>query len=155
MTQRIEFSKTEPAAYQSMMGLEQYLAQSGLNTTLKHLIKLRASQINGCAFCLEMHTQEARADGENEQRLDALNAWQETLCFTPEERAALALTEAVTQIHKQGVPAAIYDQASQYFSPTALTQILMAIITINAWNRIAITTQMVPGSHQVAETAFS
>ncbi|MEO0377798.1 MAG: carboxymuconolactone decarboxylase family protein [Cyanobacteria bacterium P01_A01_bin.17] len=152
MSQRLEFGKIEPAAYQSMMGLEQYLAQSGFSKKLKHLIKLRASQINGCAFCIDMHTKEARADGETEQRLYALTVWSETPFFTPEERAALALTEAVTQIHKQGVPDAIYDLASQYFTPAAVTQILMTIVTINAWNRIAITTQMIPGSYQVTES---
>lgn len=153
MTTRFEFGKVEPAAYQAMMGVENYVRKSGLDHTLIELIKIRASQINGCAFCIDMHTKDARHAGETEQRLYALNAWAETPFFTPQERAALALTEAVTLIGKQGVPDTLYEQVSHYFSPAQIAQMLMAIVAINAWNRLAITTQMLPGSYQVKTAA--
>ncbi len=153
MTTRFEFGKVEPAALQAMMAVEAYVHKSGLPPTLIELIKTRASQINGCAFCIDMHTKDARQAGETEQRLYALNAWQETPFFTPEERAALALTEAVTLIHKQGLPDAVYKEVSRYFTPAQITQLLMAIVAINAWNRISLTTQIVPGSYQVQTAA--
>ncbi|MDJ0616442.1 MAG: carboxymuconolactone decarboxylase family protein [Calothrix sp. MO_192.B10] len=149
MTERIEFGKVEPAAYKAMLGLEQYLHQSGLDKKLLFLIKVRASQINKCAFCIDMHTQEARKAGETEQRLYALSAWQETSFFTTQERVALALTEAVTLITENAIKDELYNQVSRYFYSNEIVQILMAISTINAWNRIAITTRMIPGSHSV------
>ncbi len=151
MTERIEFSQVEPAAYQAMLGLERYLYQSGLDNKLLSLIKVRASQINKCAFCIDMHTKEARKAGETEQRLYALSAWQETSFFTPQERVALALTEAVTLIAENSVSDELYARVSRYFSPNEIVQILMAISTINTWNRIAITTRMIPGSYSVEE----
>ena len=151
MTERIELSKIEPTAYQAMLGLEKYLRQSGLDNQLLHLIKVRASQINKCAFCIDMHTKEARTAGETEQRLYSLSAWQETPFFTPEERAALAFTEAVTLIAENFVDDQLYQKVSQYFSPNKIAQILIAIATINAWNRIAISTKMIPGSYTVKE----
>ena len=153
MTTRLEFHKVDATAYQAMMGVENYVRKSELDKTLIELIKTRASQINGCAFCLDMHTKDARHAGETEQRLYALSAWQETPFFTPQERAALALTEAVTLISQQGVPDAIYEEVSRHFTPKQITQLLMAIIAINAWNRISITTQMLPGSYQVEAAA--
>ena len=108
MKTKLEFGKVEPAAYHAMMELENYVRASGLDKTLVELIKTRASQINGCAFCIDMHTKDARHAGETEQRLYALSAWKETPFFTPQERAALTLTEAVTQISKHGVPDAVY-----------------------------------------------
>ena len=153
MTERIEFSQVEPAAYQALLGLEKYLSRSELDDKLFSLIKVRASQINQCAFCIDMHTKEARNAGETEQRLYALSAWQETPFFTPQERVVLALTEAVTLIAENSVSDKLYDQVSRYFSPQGFVQILMAISTINTWNRIAITTRKVPGSYSVAEAA--
>ena len=153
MTTRFEFGKVDPAALKAMMGLERYVRNSGLDQSLVELIKIRASQINRCAFCIDMHTKDARHAGETEQRLYALNAWEETPFFTPKERAVLALTEAVTQLGDHGVPNAVYDQVSGYFTPEQITQLLMAIVAINAWNRISITTRVTPGSYQVGQAA--
>lgn len=139
---RLNMQATEPAAYKAMFGLEKYLSTSGLSATHKHLIKVRASQLNKCAFCINMHTQEARHDGETEQRLYLLSAWRETDLFSPEEKALLALTEEVTFIGQSGVSDATYHQASALFDEPYLAQALMAIITINAWNRIAISTEL-------------
>lgn len=153
MTQRFDISQSDPQAYQAMLGLEMYIHKSGLKPQLLHLIKTRASQINGCAFCIDMHTKEARADGESEQRLYALNAWAETPFFTPAEQAALALTEVVTRISEQAVPDAVYAEACQHFSEAEVTQLLMAIVTINGWNRLAIASQVLPGSNTVPVAA--
>ncbi len=151
MTERIQLEQVEPAAYKAMLGLEQYLAQSGLDKKLLSLIKVRASQINKCAFCIDLHTKEARKAGETEQRLYALSAWQETPFFTPQERAALTLTEAVTLIAENPLSDELYNLVSGYFSDQEVVQILMAICTINAWNRIAITTKKIPGSYSVEQ----
>ena len=147
MQARLELN-ANPAAYQAMLQLEQYVRGSGLNATLLELIKIRASQINGCAFCIDMHTKDARLRGETEQRIYALNGWRETPFFTPEERAALAFTEAVTLIATNHVSDALYEEVSQYFSPEQIANLLMAIITINGWNRIAITARAVPGTYE-------
>jgi AhpD family alkylhydroperoxidase len=138
----------ESAAYRAMLQLERYVRGSGINPTLLELIKIRASQINGCAFCIDMHTKDARLNGETEQRIYALNAWRETPFFTPQEQAVLALTEAVTLIATHPVFDEIYEEVSRYFSQDEIANLLMAIVTINSWNRIAITTRMVPGSYQ-------
>lgn len=153
MTQRFDFSQSDPKAYQAMLGLETYLHNCGLKPPLLHLIKTRASQINGCAFCIDMHTKEARADGESEQRLYALSAWVETSFFTPAERAVLALTEVVTCISEQAVPDTVYAEVCRHFSDAEVTKILMAIVTINSWNRLAIAAQILPGSYTVAAVA--
>ena len=151
MTKRIDVSKVEPAAYKAMLGLEQYLHQSSLEQKLLDLIKIRASQINKCAFCIDMHTKEARKAGETEQRIYALSAWQETPFFTPQERSALSFTEAVTLIAENSINDELYEQVSRYFPPQEIVQILIAIATINAWNRISISTGMIPGSYVLAE----
>ncbi|NES81611.1 MAG: carboxymuconolactone decarboxylase family protein [Moorea sp. SIO2B7] len=143
----MELKKVEPAAYLSMNSLENYVNKSGLNKTLIKLIKVRASQLNKCAFCIDMHTKEARSNGETEQRIYALNAWQEAPFFSPEERAVLELTEAVTLISENQVPNSVYEEVNRYFSETEIAKLLMAIVTINAWNRIAITTKMIPGAY--------
>jgi len=144
MEKRINIMETEPAAYQAMYALEKYMQTTQLSDTEKELIKIRASQINGCAFCLNMHTRDARKYGETEQRIYLLNAWRETKLFTGEERAILALTEEVTLIGGHGVSDATYQTAEKLFGEKRLAQIIMAIVTINAWNRIAITTQLQP-----------
>ena len=141
MTTRINIPETEPQAYKAMLGLEKYLAESKLTAEHKELIKIRASQINGCAFCINMHTTEARKMGETEQRIYLLNAWRETSLFTEKEKAILALTEEVTLITNH-VSDATYQAAAKLFDENYLAQIIMMIITINAWNRIAITTQL-------------
>ncbi|GAA6617191.1 carboxymuconolactone decarboxylase family protein [Scytonema sp. NUACC26] len=147
MQPRMELG-VESAAYRAMSQLERYVRSSGINPTLLELIKIRASQINGCAFCIDMHTKDARLNGETEQRIYALSAWRETPFFTPKEQSVLALTEAVTLIATNSVSNEIYDEVSRYFTPDEIANLLVAIVTINSWNRIAITTRMVPGSYQ-------
>ncbi|WGU93079.1 carboxymuconolactone decarboxylase family protein [Paenibacillus dendritiformis] len=144
MTQRPQMNITNPEAYQAMGQLEKYVAASGLEPRLLELIKIRASQINGCAFCLDMHTKDARKLGETEQRIYTLPAWRETPYFTPQEQAVLALTEAVTLVAETHVPDDVYNEAARHFEPAELGNIIMAIITINAWNRIAISTRKMP-----------
>ena len=141
MSQRLNLQHVAPEAYKAMFALEKYLGTTQLTPTQKHLLKVRASQLNGCAFCLDMHTREARHDGETEQRLYLLNAWRETSLFTPEEQALLALTEEITFISK-GVSEATYQQAVAVLGEQRVAQTIMAAVTINAWNRIAITTHL-------------
>jgi len=149
MQARLEPQKVSPAAYQAMLGLEMFVRkQSRLEPALIHLVKMRASQINGCAYCIDMHSKDARAEGETEQRIYALSAWEETPFFTDRERAALALTEAVTLVSEGHVPDAVYERARKSFSDEELVNLTLAIITINGWNRIAITFRMVPGEYQ-------
>jgi len=133
--------QVQPEAYKAMNGLEKYLNGTQLTNTHRDLIKIRASQINGCTYCINMHTRDARKNGETEQRIYLLHAWRETNLYTPEERAILALTEQVTLISQHAGTDA-YNEAAGLFSETYLAQIIMAILTINAWNRIGITTQM-------------
>ena len=139
MESRIDIPKVEPAAYQAMYGLEKYLSTSKLDPILLELIKMRASQINGCAFCLNMHSTDARKIGETEKRLYLLNAWRETTIFTEQEQAVLALTEQVTLINNH-VTDEVYQNAANLFDEKYLAEIILAIITINSWNRLAITT---------------
>src|SRR5579862_6076544 len=136
--ERIHLSKVTPGAYHAMLGLEKYLAECGLEEGLMNLIKLRASQINGCAYCLDMHWKDARALGENEQRLYGLDAWREAPYYTDRERAALAWTEAVTLVAQTHVPDEVYEVAKKEFNEKQLADLTLAIATINAWNRFAI-----------------
>ncbi|MCZ8516361.1 carboxymuconolactone decarboxylase family protein [Paenibacillus filicis] len=145
MKLRINHRQAEPKAYQAMLKLESYVHDSGLEPKLVEYIKIRASQLNGCAFCLDMHTTDLRKMGESEQKMHLIAAWRETPWFTPEERAALALTEAVTRIGEAGVPDALYEEVRQHFDEQQYAALIMAIITINGWNRIAISTGMFPG----------
>jgi AhpD family alkylhydroperoxidase len=149
MQARLEAQKVSPAAYQAMLGLEMFVReQTKLEPALLHLVKMRASQINGCAYCLDLHSKDARAEGETEQRLYALSAWEETPFFTDRERVALALTEAITLVREVHVPDAVYEKAKESFSDEELVNLTLAIITINGWNRLAITFRMVPGEYQ-------
>jgi AhpD family alkylhydroperoxidase len=150
MQSRIEVMKVAPGAMKIMYGLEKYLAECGLEPSLIDLIKLRASQINGCAYCIDMHTKDARARGESEQRLYELVAWRETPFYTERERAALAWTEAVTLIAGEHVPDEVYEQARQQFSEQELVNLTLAIVAINGWNRFAISFRTVPGTYQPA-----
>jgi AhpD family alkylhydroperoxidase len=125
-----------------MIAFDATVAEAGLETSLLNLAKQRASQINGCAFCLDMHAREARADGEDPRRLDVLGAWREVPLYTPRERAALALTEAVTLVADGHVPDEVVEEAQAHFSPEELAQLVWAIVVINSWNRIAITSRM-------------
>ena len=127
-----------PEAYRAMSSLEGYLKKSGLDHNLLHMIKLRASQMNGCAYCIDMHWKDARAGGESEQRLYGLGAWQESPYYSDRERAALAWTEAVTNLQDGHVSDAVYDQVRSHFSEKELADLTWAIATINAWNRVAI-----------------
>ena len=131
-----------------MLGLETYLHQSGLEIPLLHLIKLRASQINGCAYCIDMHWKDLRAIGETEQRLYGLDAWREASYYTPRERAALAWTEAVTLITNGHVPDQVYDEVRPHLNEKELSDLTLAIATINAWNRLAIASRTEAGKYQ-------
>jgi AhpD family alkylhydroperoxidase len=133
----------EPKAYEAMGALENYLENSGIDKLHSELIKIRASQINGCAYCINMHTKDARALGETEQRIYALNAWRETPFFTPEERAILALTEDITNI-KHGVSEKTIEEATKVLDRHYISKVIMAATIINAWNRIGIGTGMQP-----------
>lgn len=138
MENRIDIQEVEPNAYKHMLALENYLQNSQLTKTHLELIKIRASQINGCAFCINMHTTSALKQGETSQRIFLLNAWKETELFTQEEKIILSMTEEITLIHKHGLSDEIYKQAETFFDKNYIAQIIMAIVTINAWNRIAI-----------------
>lgn len=151
MQPRIDYR--EPAhgqALQAMYGLEKYIRESGLERPLLELVKTRASQINGCAFCIDMHTKDARAAGETEQRLYGLSAWREAPFYSDRERAALEWTEELTRIAKTDVADDLYNRVRQHFSEEDLVKLTMAIVTINGWNRIAISFRAVPGSYQPA-----
>lgn len=148
MTPRLDTSKVSPDAYRAIMGLELYVRHSGLEPSLVELVKLRASYMNGCAYCVDMHSKDARLEGETEQRIFAVPVWRETPFFTDRERAALAFTEAVTAIGRAGVPDDVYAEAKRFFSDDELVKLTMAIVTINAWNRVAITFHTEPGTYQ-------
>jgi AhpD family alkylhydroperoxidase len=142
MSDRIQLAQQAPAAIQAMMGLESYLGGSDIPPVLKELIKLRASMINGCAYCIQMHAEVAMQQQESPQRLLALAAWRESPLFDACERAVLALTDEVTLIAGQGLSEATYEQALAVLGETLLAQCLMQVVTINAWNRIAVATRM-------------
>ena len=143
MQTRVNIEKLAPAGYNAVLGLEKFIESTQLTRKHKDLIKIRSSQINGCAFCIDMHTRDARKAGETEQRIYALNAWRETPFFSEEERAILALTEEVTLISNH-VTDKTYEQAASLLEETYLAQVILAIITINVWNRIGITTNLMP-----------
>ncbi len=144
-TQRMSMHHAYPEAYRAVVGMEQVNRSGPIEPPLYELIKIRASQINGCAFCLNMHNRDARAGGESQQRLDVLRAWREVDgLFSDRERAALALTEAVTQIAADGVPDEVWASASEQFDEHEIAALIMAIATINVWNRFAISTRQQP-----------
>ena len=138
MKLRIDAYKTSPQAYETMLALEAYLNRCGLERPLIELVKLRASQINGCAYCIDMHSKDARAAGETEQRLYLLDAWRESPFYSPRERAALAWTEAVTRVAETHVPDDVYEEARQQFSEKELVDLNWVVVAINTWNRLAI-----------------
>ncbi len=142
MEKRINVSKVDPKAYEAMIGLEKYLAQSGLDKILYELVKTRASQLNGCAYCINMHTRDTMLLGETAQRLFLLDAWRETELFTEKERAVLALTESMTLLTNGQVPDDVYKNAAAHLTPKELAAVIMAVVAINGWNRIAITTRL-------------
>jgi AhpD family alkylhydroperoxidase len=148
MSERTDYSKVTPEGYRAMSGLERYVRGSGLEHSLLELVKLRASQINGCAYCIDMHWKDARERGESEQRLYGLMAWRESPYYTERERAALAWTEAVTLIADNHVPDDLYEEVRQYFQETELVNLTLAIVAINGWNRLAISFRTEPGTYQ-------
>ena len=149
MQPRFDLMKyTGSGAYKAMLGLEAYLAQSTLPVALKHMLKLRASQINGCAYCIDMHWKDARAAGESEQRLYGLDAWEESPYYTDRERAALAYIESVTRIAETHVPDDVFDRVRSQFSDQEVIDLTWLAATINSWNRLAISLRSEPGKYQ-------
>ena len=146
-------AKLAPEPQQALLALGKYLMECGLEPGLHELVKIRASQINGCAYCLDMHTQDARASGETERRIYAPSAWRETPFYTPRERAALTWTETVTLVSKDGVSDALYEQTREHFSEMELVDLTWAVATINAWNRMAISFRAVPGVYKPRHAA--
>jgi AhpD family alkylhydroperoxidase len=144
MQQRLDVMKISPAAYKALAGVQAYVDQSGLERSLLDLVKIRASQINGCAFCLVMHTNDARKHGETDERMYLLDAWHEAPVFTARERAALAWVEAVTLIADSHVPDDVYEEAREQFSEKELVDLTAAVVAINAWNRVSIAFRLMP-----------
>jgi AhpD family alkylhydroperoxidase len=140
------YAKAAPGVYKTMLALESYLNDCGLERGLLDLVRLRASQINGCAFCIDMHWKDLRAAGESEQRLYELNAWRETPFFSDRERAALELTESMTLLAETHVPDAVFEAAERAFEPHELAVLIWQITVINAWNRIGVSTRMQPAA---------
>lgn len=143
MANRIKIDEAEPNAYQAMLGLEGYINATELAQDLKHIIKIRSSQINGCAFCIQMHTDDARKQGETDQRMHAIAAWKESPLFSELERIVLAVTEELTLIANQGLSTETYNNALTLLGGNKLAQCIMQVVIINAWNRIALATNMV------------
>ncbi len=148
MQQRLSYSKIAPEGTEILRQLDHYAKSSGLEADMLELVKVRASQINGCAYCIDMHTKDARTHGESEQRLYALSEWRETPFFSERERAALAWTEAVTQISEGHVPDEIYDEVRKHFTEKELVDLTFAVVVINDWNRLAISFRTPPGSYE-------
>lgn len=148
MESRMNPYKAAPKVYQAMSALQAVANASGLETRLKELVKMRASQINGCAYCLDMHSKDARAAGETEQRLYELNAWREAPFYSDRERAALAWTESLTLVSETHVPDGDFEEVKKHFSEAEIVALTMAVVAINGWNRIAIAMRAVPGTYQ-------
>jgi AhpD family alkylhydroperoxidase len=153
MNPRLDLRKFRPEPLQAMQALEKYIASCGLDHKLVHMLKLRASQINGCAYCIDMHWLDARAAGETEQRLYALDAWRETPFYSDSERAALAWVEAITRVAETHVFDAVFDEVKVHFSEQEIVDLTFVASTINAWNRLAIPLRSVPGRYRPATTA--
>ena len=151
MEPRISYAKVAPGIVDAMHGVTSYLRKCGLEESLLNLIDLRASQINGCAFCIDMHWKDLRSAGEQEQRLYGLDAWEESPYYSDRERAALAWTEAVTSVEDGHVPDAVYEQVRQLYSEKELADLTLAIVLINGWNRLSISMRTVPGTYQPAK----
>ena len=148
MKPRMQFWKIAPGAYKAMSSLEAHLHDSGLTDALVHMVKLRASQMNGCAYCIDMHWKDARAEGEREDRLYSLDAWRESPLYSDRERAALELCEAITLVADSHVPDDVWDAAVAEFEPRDLAHLVFAITAINAWNRVVISARTEPGSYR-------
>jgi AhpD family alkylhydroperoxidase len=155
MEARIDYRKYAAEAQKSLYALEKYIAECGLDHKLVHLMKMRASQINGCAYCIDMHSKDARAMGETEQRLYELDAWRETPFYTERERAALAWTEALTLVSQDHVPDVVYEEVRKQFSEKEVVDLSLVASMINLWNRLAISLRSVPGRYKTAATTAS
>jgi len=151
MTLRFNYAKVAPGVYDAMDALDQYLAKCGLEESLLHLVRLRASQINGCAYCIDMHWKDLRALGESEQRLYGLDAWRESPFYSPREQAALAWTEAVTLVATSRISDAVLAEVRPQFNDKELADLTLAAATINAWNRLSIAARFEPGHYQPAK----
>ncbi len=148
MEPRLSYTEAAPGAYEAMSRLQRYVDNCGLEKPLLELVKLRASQINGCAYCIDMHTKDARANGETEQRLYGLSAWHETPFYTDRERAALLWTETVTLISQTHIPDDVYEEVRKHFGEKEIVDLTTAIVTINGWNRLAVGFRTVPGTYR-------
>jgi AhpD family alkylhydroperoxidase len=151
MEPRIDYLKSARGAYHAMLGIEHYLQQCGLEESLQNLIKLRVSQINGCAYCIDMHWKDLRAAGESEQRLYGLDAWEECFYYTERERAALVWAESVTNIQEGHVPDGVFERVKTFFNDKELADLTLAVTAINSWNRLSIAARTVPGTYQPAK----
>lgn len=155
MEERLNYIKAVPNGYRAMSGLNRYVEECGLEHSLLELVKMRASQLNGCAYCIDMHSKDARAMGESEQRLYALSAWHEAPFYSERERAALLWTEELTLISQHHAPDAVYQEVRQHFSEEELVNLTLAIVTINGWNRLAIGFRSQPGNYQSTRKPLS
>jgi AhpD family alkylhydroperoxidase len=155
MEPRIDYSKYALDAQKALFAMEKYIATCGLDHKLIHLIKMRASQINGCAFCIDMHSKDARAIGETEQRLYELNAWRETPFYSDTERAALEWTESLTLVSENHVPDEVYENVRKHFSEKEIVDLTLIVGTINLWNRLAISVRAVPGEYKARHATAS
>jgi AhpD family alkylhydroperoxidase len=155
MKARIDLMHVNPGVVQSMLGLERQVRRAGLDEKLLDLVRMRASQINGCAYCLDMHSKDARAGGETEQRLYGLNAWRETPYYSARERAALEWTEALTLVATSHAPDDVYERVREQFSEDELVHLSLAIVAINGWNRLNIAAATVPGGYVAGSVAAS
>ena len=153
MESRFDYRKFSAEPLNALLSLEKYIAGCGLDHKFVHVLKLRASQLNGCAFCIDMHSLDARAAGETEQRLYALDAWRETPFFDERERAALAWVEAVTLVSETHVPDALYEETRKHFTDKEIVDLTYVAVAINAWNRLAISLRSVPGRYKPAQQA--
>jgi len=153
MKARIDLMHVNPGVMQAMLGLERQVRQAGFDHKLLDLVRMRASQINRCAYCLDMHSKDTRANGETEQRLYGLEAWRETPYYSPRERAALELTEALTLVAEHGVPDDVYERVREQFSENELVHLSLAIVAINGWNRLNVAARTVPGGYVAGSLA--
>jgi AhpD family alkylhydroperoxidase len=153
MNARIDLMHVKPGVVQAMLGLERQIRQAGFDHRLLDLVRMRASQINGCAYCLDMHSKDARANGETEQRLYGVSAWRDTPYYSARERAALELTEALTLVAEKGVPDDVYERVREQFSEDELVHLTLAIVAINGWNRLNIAARTVPGAYVAGSLA--
>ncbi len=149
MQMRFNYVAKAPDAYHALLGLEKFIHNSSLDKKLIHMLKLRASQMNGCAYCIDMHWKDAKAAGENEQRLYGLDAWEESPYYSDRERAALKWTEALTNLHPDHVSDAVYEEVKKHFNEQEIVELSIVVATINTWNRLAISARSPAGSYKV------